>query len=116
MEGYVGELAGCRSFPNEACLLAEGRDEGTCVVCRSIVSWEKSGAKYILVREICAGRGLYVFSVSRPAPTAEDREKCVLELRIADSSLREIRQAVNTYLLASEESWIDAPEGCIRVR
>ena len=68
-----------------------------------------------MVREIHAGQALYVFPVSAE-PTDEDRRQCVLELRIADTPLRDIRQAVNTYLLAAEESWIHAPNQCVRVR
>ena len=92
------------------------RDSGTCAVCKSVASWANSKAKYVMVREIRDGQGLYVFPVSTPPPSEEDRQQCVLELRIADTPLREIRTAVNTYLLAAEESWIFARNQCVRVR
>jgi hypothetical protein len=81
-----------------------------------VASWSKSKAQYVMVREIRDGRGLYVFPVSSPSPSEEDRQQCVLELRIADTPLREIRTAVNTFLLAAEESWIFSRNRCVRVR
>lgn len=109
--------APCRVFQNEACLFGNNRpDKGACVVCKSVVSWSKSKAHSVMVREIHDGQGLYVFPVTGSDPSEEYRQQCVLELRIADTPLRELRLAVNTYLLAAEESWIYAPDRCIRVR
>lgn len=106
----------CRQFPNETCLFGDARlDTGCCEVCKSVAAWAKSKMEYVMVREIHAGQGLYVFPVS-VEPTDEDRRQCLLELRIADTSLRDLRQAVNTYLLAAEESWIHARNQCVRVR
>jgi hypothetical protein len=106
----------CRQFPNETCLFGETRpDSGCCEVCKSVAAWSKSKMEYVMVREIHAGQGLYVFPVSAE-PSQEDRRQCLLELRIADTPLRDIRQAVNTYLLAAEESWIHARNQCVRVR
>src|SRR5262249_13324964 len=95
----------CERFPGEICLLPEARDGASCLVCRTITGWINSHAQYILVREIRDGKGLYVFPVSGSLPSEDERRGCVLELRIGELPLREIHQAVNTYLLSAEESW-----------
>ena len=113
----MGDPSACRTFRGQSCLLPDScRDAGTCAVCASVVSWVEAGANYILVREIKHGQGLYVFPVSRSELTPEDGEHCVLQFRIADSSLRDIRETVNTYLLAADESWIFGRDRCTRVR
>ena len=115
---HVIVSATCRLFPDERCLFESTRyrDRGTCAVCKNVAAWAQSQARYVMVREIRHGRGLYVFPVSTASPTAEDRQQCILQLRIADAPLQEIRRAVNIYLLASEESWIHEHNQCLRVR
>ena len=109
--------ASCRIFHDETCLFADGRpDNGACTVCKSVALWEASKAKYVMVREIRGGCGLFVFPVISASPSQEERQNCVLELRVAGTSLRDIRRSVNTYLLSAEESWIQGRNQCVRVR
>ena len=113
----MGDLARCRTFPGESCLLPGlEADAGTCAVCSSVVSWANSHAQHILVREIKDGQGLYIFPVSRLELRPEDCDQCLVRFRIGQLSLREIRQTVNTYLLAAEESWIFVRDRCMRIR
>lgn len=105
--------------PGVACLLGhDDRKPWNCLVCQAILRWARKGYPLIMVRELAREEGLFLF----PAINAEEEPgflDCLLQMRVLELSVEDIRLTVNTLLGASENVWVlqeEQPARCERIR